>query len=150
MDNQHNSLVRIVGLEPLYGCGLGKLLRVKDTRNFVFLRISLLEHDRQRHGEIRGQWNVAAIKADGFFSQRILQCENAPPALELCDYCNTVKNSRRREMPTRVFVWLAFDGYNWRADAIARGLLGPRTLRNQGRQKNRRSILSLRVGNTAA
>ena len=27
-------------------------------------------------------------------------------------------------MPTRVFVWLAFDGYNWRADAIARGPLG--------------------------
>ena len=51
------------------------------------------EHDRKRHGEISGQWNGAPIKTNRLLGQRILECENAPPALEVCDYGDAVENS---------------------------------------------------------
>src|SRR5678816_16472 len=75
------------------------------------------------HSRIGRQRNSTALENDGLFGERILEYENASPALELCDYGDPVGNSRRREVLVRVLVRFAFDGHARRADPIASGPL---------------------------
>src|SRR4029077_7328766 len=124
MDDKYDSLVRVVRLKSLNRCGVGELLGIEDTRNFMLFRIGLLKHDRERHSEVGGERNGACIELDGLRGERILERENTSTALEVCDYGDAVKNSRWGKIRTRVFVWLAFHGDDCCTYARARGPFG--------------------------
>ena len=123
VNDEHDGLVRIVGLEPLDRRGVREFLRVNRRARLVLLRIGLLEHDRERHGEIRRERKGAAVKGDGLVRERIFELEHAAPALEVRDHGDAVEKSRRREILSRLLVLLALDGDDRRADARRGGAL---------------------------
>ena len=116
VDDQHDRLLRIVRLEPLEGGGSRVFLGVQQTRKFVSLRVRAFEHDRERHGEIRGERKGVSFDGDGLHQQRVFKREHATPALEARDGGDAVKNARRDEMRACVLIDLPFHRHDGRAD----------------------------------
>src|SRR5205085_5909357 len=126
---EHDSFLRIVRLEPLNGGGVRELPRVKQLRECVLVRVGAVEHDRERHGEVRCQRERAAIHGDGLRRERIFEGENAAPTLKMRDRGYTVEDARRSELLGSVLL-LPFDGDDRGADPVTGGALSHPTAVN--------------------
>src|SRR5260370_10119760 len=124
MDDKCDGLLGVVRLKPLDRGGRGELLGIEYSRDLVLFGVGLLQHDREWNSEVRRERNGVPVKLEGHRGELILERENTPSAFEVCDYGDAVKNSRRCKILTRVFICLAFHGYDRRTDALALGPFG--------------------------
>jgi hypothetical protein len=118
MDDEHDSLAWIVGLEPCDVRGLGVFPRSQQPRELELFGVLRRQHHRQRDGKIRRERKAGSAEPHSLGVERIFKREDAAAPIETCKRRDAVINVRHRKRLAVVPARLAADRDERRAEAI--------------------------------
>ena len=110
MNDEHDGLIRVVGLEARDSRGLRKMLRPQEARELLRHRICADEHRSNRDGEIGGERKAFPTETDPFGCKRVFKAEHRMPPLKSDDGGDPVERARQAEILPCVLIHFPSDG----------------------------------------